>query len=65
MAGKETVKASNTAQEVVTLKAKDAEKNRTREFGLDQANKLLRLKNTQWELADKGYKWNGSELAKA
>ena len=65
MAKETPVKASGTAPEVVTLKTKNADKPRKKSFPLEQANKLIKLKNSQWELDDKGYKFNGTELAKA
>jgi hypothetical protein len=49
----------------VKLKAKDGKKDaKPVEFSIGQANKLLKLPNTQWELDDKAYKWNGTEIAK-
>lgn len=47
----------------VVLKTKGA-KSKKQEFGVEHANKVLSLPNTQWALEDKGYKWNGKELAK-
>lgn len=50
----------------VNLKQKDGGKGPKKEqkFPIDQANKLLSLKKTQWQLSDDRYKWNGTELAK-
>lgn len=48
---------------LVTLKAKDV-KSRTKQFGIDHANKILKLSNSQWELNDDNFEWNGTELAK-
>jgi hypothetical protein len=49
---------------VVKLKAKDQKNGKTTEFEIQQANKLLSLNNSQWELEDKLFKWNGTEIAK-
>lgn len=48
----------------VKLKAKDVKDAKPKEFGIDHANKLLKLPNTQWELADDKFAWNGTEIAK-
>lgn len=48
----------------VKLKAKDAEK-KEKTFPSDRALVLLKMKNSQWELADDGYKFDGKELSKA
>lgn len=56
---------SKTAKaEKVTLKSK-SKKSVSRQFGTKQANALLKLPNSQWELDDKNYQFNGTELAKA
>jgi len=54
----------NVKKEVVILKPKDTKDGKLKEFGIDQANKLLKLPNSQWELKDEKFKWNGTELAK-
>lgn len=52
-------------KQIVKLKAKDGKKDaKPVEFSMTQANNLLKLPNTQWELDDKAYKWNGTEIAK-
>ena len=48
----------------VKLKTKSKE-SKNQSFPLETANKLLKLPNSQWELDDKDFKWNGTELAKA
>lgn len=48
----------------VKLKAKDVKDAKSKEFEIDHANKLLKLSNTQWELADDKFVWNGTEIAK-
>lgn len=53
----------NENQDVV-LKAK-GEKGKDRKFPIGQANKILSLSNSQWELNDKGFSWNGKEIVKA
>jgi len=63
---KDTTTAPGTP-EMVLLKAKDktGEDIAPKEFEISRANKLLSLHNSQWELvADKGYTWNGKDLAK-
>jgi len=47
----------------VNLKAKDCKTEK--KFELSKANKLLRTKNSQWELKDNNWVWNGTELDKA
>lgn len=49
----------------VKLKTKSVgdSKSKNQEFTLDQANKLLKLPNTRWELSDENFNWNGSEIA--
>lgn len=51
-------------KETVKLKAKDVKDSKPRDFELNHANKLLSLRNSQWELADPNWKSNGIELAK-
>jgi len=49
----------------VKLKAKDQKKEaKPVEFEIGQANKLLKLSNSQWELSDDKFQWNGIEIAK-
>lgn len=50
---------------LVKLKAKDVKDAKPVEFEINQANKLLKTANSQWELADKAFQWNGIEIAKA
>lgn len=52
-----------TVNTPVTLKAK-GEKGKERTFDIKQANSLLKLHNTQWELNDAAYEHNGTELVK-
>ncbi|MCK4500674.1 hypothetical protein KAU11_09250 [Candidatus Babeliales bacterium] len=50
----------------VNLTAKDAKgKSKSRKFGIQHANNILSISNTQWKLDDPKWKWNGTELAKA
>lgn len=50
----------------VTLKAKDrkTEKESKQSFSDAQAIKILKLPNSQWELADERFSWDGKELTK-
>lgn len=48
----------------VLLKAKDQKNPKPQPFPISQANRLLSLSNSQWELSDEKYQWNGTELAK-
>ena len=49
----------------VKLKPKDKKaKVSERYFLVSHANEILKKPNSQWELNDPGYKWNGVELAK-
>lgn len=53
-------------QEMVTLKTSlEKSKSKDRKFSIQHANNVLSLTNSKWELNDKNYKWNGTELAKA
>ncbi|MCB5972662.1 hypothetical protein LIT13_06700 [Flavobacterium psychrophilum] len=54
---------SDLKKQVVNLKTK-GDKSRKQEFELNQALRLLSLKNSQWELADEKYIFNGVDLAK-
>ena len=51
----------------VNLKQKDGTKGPKiqRKFEIGQANKLLSLSKSQWELNDENFKWNGREIANA
>jgi hypothetical protein len=59
---------------VVVLKPKDfkkdtkvkegADKEGKKTFDIKHANNLLKLPNSQWELADEKFVWNGTEIAK-
>lgn len=49
--------------ERVTLKVKDDPK-REQSFPIAQANAILNLRNSQWELSDSKFKHNGKEIAK-
>lgn len=51
----------------VKLKATDGSKDKEniQSFEITVANKLLKLSNSKWKLEDKGFKWNGIEIAKA
>lgn len=52
--------------ETVTLKTNlEKGKSKDRKFDVAHANKVLSLTNSKWELNDKKWKWNGTELAKA
>ena len=50
---------------MVTLKTKATKnkKSKDQKFGLKHANNVLKLANSQWELNDPGFKWNGTEIA--
>ena len=49
----------------VNLVQKDGKKDSKiqRKFEISQANRLLSFSNSQWELKDDGFKWNGKEIA--
>lgn len=49
----------------VTLKTKPhgKVKSKNQDFTVDHANKVLKLANSQWQLNDANWKWNGTELA--
>lgn len=50
---------------MVGLKSKDRQKNQvSQKFEITQANRLLSLQNTQWELSDANFEWNGTEIVK-
>jgi len=49
---------------VVKLKAKDVKDSKPVEFEVSQAIRLLSFSNSQWELADKDFKFNGTEITK-
>lgn len=46
----------------VGLIAKDVKNPKVQEFDIDQANKLLKLPNSQFELKDDKFEWNGMEI---
>lgn len=48
----------------VALKAKDVKDATPQKFEIDQANKLLKLPNSQFELDDPKFVWNGIEISK-
>lgn len=51
----------------VTLKAKDKKEGKEpvkQSFEEAQAIRILKLPNSQWELADEKYTWDGKELSK-
>lgn len=50
---------------MVTLKTKARKdyKSKDQKFTVAHANAVLKLPNSQWELNDAGWKWNGTELA--
>lgn len=52
-------------KQLVTLTAKDAKDGNKQSFEVSQANKLLKMNRSQFQLADKNWSWNGIELAKA
>lgn len=52
-------------QKKVSLKVKGDSKRKTESFPLKQANAILSLTNSAWELSDTKYKWNGTELTTA
>lgn len=54
----------NAKIEVVKLKAKDVKDSKPQEFKIEVANKLLKLSNSKWDLADEKFVWNGTEIAK-
>lgn len=43
-------------------KGKDA-KPATKEFSIEQANKMLKFPKSAWKLDDPNFKWNGEEIA--
>ena len=53
---------SEVKKTFVTLKVK-GEKGKTQEFEIAQANALLKIKNSQWELKDEKFTYNGTEIA--
>lgn len=58
---------STTKAVMVKLRSKPSGKDakaKTRSFEIDQANKLLKVKKSAWELADEKFQFNGSEIAK-
>lgn len=52
------------SKEMVTLKAKDSKGGVKKTFVESQALKLLKLPNSQWELADEKYSYDGKDLSK-
>lgn len=48
---------------IVKLKATDGKKHE-REFLIEQANKLLKMPKSKWELSDENFTYNGIEIAK-
>ena len=53
---------SEVKKTFVTLKVK-GEKGREQKFEIAQANALLKIKNSQWELKDEKFTYNGTEIA--
>lgn len=52
---------------LVTLKSKPSGKDskaKSRQFEISQANKLLTIKKSAWELDDDKFQFNGTEIAK-
>ena len=49
----------------VFLKPKDVKDAKKVNFELSIANQLLSLSNSQWELSDEKFNWNGTEISKA
>jgi hypothetical protein len=52
---------------MVPLKSKDFAKGKSakkQSFPIGQANKILGLSNSQWELDSKDFDWNGKEIVK-
>lgn len=64
--GKEIKKAETTKipKDNVLLTAKDKKNPKPQPFPISQANTLLSLRNSQWELSDEKFTWNGTEIAK-
>lgn len=54
--------AKKTTKTLVTLKTK-GDKPKKQEFELSHANRILSLPNSQWELSDTGFQWNGTEIS--
>jgi hypothetical protein len=54
----------STKKETAKLKVKGKKDAKPVEFTMSEANKLLKLPNCQWELADEKLEWNGIEIAK-
>lgn len=49
----------------VFLKPKDVKGSKKSKFEISVANQLLSLSNSQWELSDEKFTWNGTEISKA
>lgn len=54
---------SQVRKDVVTLKSK-GEKAQSQKFPIAQAEKLLNLSNSRWELDDKAYEFKDKEIVK-
>lgn len=52
--------------EMVTLKVKEIKgrKSKSVTLPIGQANMILKMRKSQWELNDKTFIWNGTEVAK-
>lgn len=63
---KENKKAVSTKipKDNVLLIAKDKKNPSPTPFPISQANRLLKMNNSQWELKDEKFIWNGTEIAK-
>lgn len=49
----------------VTLKTKELKgrKEKKQTFPIGQANAILKMRKSQWQLADDKFHWNGTEIA--
>lgn len=64
--------SKETTPVMVNLKSKPGKgkdgkvgKSKEQKFPIDQANKMLKIKKSAWELSDKDYIFNGIEIAPA
>lgn len=60
--------STETKAVMVSLKSKPGTKDgkpKTKSFEIGQANKLLKMKKSAWELNDPKFTFNGTEIAKS
>ena len=58
-------KSKSTEMVKLKTKALKGRKSKEQKVSIGQANIMLKMRKSQWELADKSFKWNGTEIAKA